>query len=210
MNEKYVTLVILFTDKIKLCYLFIKSYKLQKMKNIHIKVTLKIMAVALVITVVASCNSKQTPESIAQQWCDLNSKVYKAAEGPDKEVATEARKSFEKEMETKYKDDKAMMDGIMKAVEACEDASEGKVSEVAIPTIPADATPQSIADQWCELMRLEFRAKNEGDADKIKAAADAVTLFQKNIETKYPEKAMIDNILAAMASCDAALEGKKK
>lgn len=174
---------------------------------------LKNLYVLLLSTVLlASCgDKKQSPESIAQQWCDLNSKVYKAAEGPDKEVATEARKIFEKEIETKYKDNKAMRDDIMKAVEACEDASEGRVAvTTAIPSIPDDATPQSIADQWCGLMRLEFRAKNEGDADKIKAAADAVTLFQKNIETKYPEKAMIGNILAAMASCDAALEGKKK
>lgn len=175
------------------------------------KINLKIAAIALVISIAtASCNSKKVPESIARQWCDLNSNVYKAAEGPDKELAIEARKKFEKELEAEYKDDKATLDIIMKAVEACEDASEGRVTTSAIPAIPDDATPQSIADQWCELMRQEFRAKNTGDAGKIKATTDAVTLFQKNIETRYPEKAMIDNILAAMASCDAALEGKKK
>lgn len=75
----------------------------------------------------ASCgDKKETAASIAQQWCDLNSKAYKAAEGAEKEAAQAARKKFEDEMEAKYKDDKAFMEEVGKEVEKCEDASEGR------------------------------------------------------------------------------------
>ena len=78
-----------------------------------------------------SCSSnsnskKETPESIALQWCDLNGKVHNAAEGPAKEAAEAARKKFETEMQEKFKDNQAMLDNVGKAIEACEDASEGR------------------------------------------------------------------------------------
>lgn len=74
----------------------------------------------------AACSSKETASSIAQKWCDLNGKVFKAEEGPAKETAKAARKDFEKKMEEKYKDDKVFMDEVGKEVEKCEDASEGR------------------------------------------------------------------------------------
>jgi len=81
----------------------------------------------LACVMLSSCGSKtQTPEAIAQQWCDLNGKVFKAAEGTDKEKAKEERKKYETEIEDKYSKDKDMMDKIKKAVEACEDKSEGR------------------------------------------------------------------------------------
>ncbi len=77
--------------------------------------------------ILSSCgDSKETPESIAQQWCDLNGKVYKAADGPDKEKAKEERKKYENSMEEKYGKDADMKEKIKKAVEACEDKSEGR------------------------------------------------------------------------------------
>ncbi|MEO5947270.1 MAG: hypothetical protein ABIP79_10685 [Chitinophagaceae bacterium] len=74
----------------------------------------------------AACSSKETASSIAQKWCDLNGKVFKAKEGPAKETAKAAREDFEKKMEAKYKDDKEFMTEVGKEVEKCEDASEGK------------------------------------------------------------------------------------
>lgn len=80
----------------------------------------------LAALVISSCGGKkESAASIAQKWCDLNSKAYKA-EGAAKEAAEEARGKFEKEMEEKYKDNKAFMDEIGKEVEKCEGASEGK------------------------------------------------------------------------------------
>jgi hypothetical protein len=80
----------------------------------------------LSMTLIACGGKKQTAASIAREWCDLNAKAYKAAEGPAKDAAEEARKKFEKEMEEKYKADDAFMKEIGKEVEKCEAASEGR------------------------------------------------------------------------------------
>ncbi|HUR67529.1 MAG TPA: hypothetical protein VMZ03_14345 [Chitinophagaceae bacterium] len=74
----------------------------------------------------AGCGSKkESAASVAQDWCDLNGKAYKA-EGAAKENAEAARKKFEEKMVDKYGKDKAFMDEIGKEVEKCEDASEGR------------------------------------------------------------------------------------
>ncbi len=76
---------------------------------------------------VLSCGSKkESASSIAQKWCELNAKAYKAADGPAKESAEMARKKFENEMEAKYKKDEAFMKEIEKEVNKCEAASEGR------------------------------------------------------------------------------------
>jgi hypothetical protein len=81
----------------------------------------------ILFLVFASCGGgKQSAASIAKEWCDLNGKAHKAAEGAEKEAAETALKKFETDMETKYKDDKAFMEEIGKEVEKCEDASEGR------------------------------------------------------------------------------------
>ena len=74
----------------------------------------------------ASCGGKKSAASVAKQWCDMNAKVTKAAEGPDKEAAREALHKWEKETEAKYANDKAFMEEVGKEVEKCEDASEGR------------------------------------------------------------------------------------
>jgi hypothetical protein len=92
------------------------------------KKTILLPAICLIVLLTA-CNSsaeKETAQSIAQKWCDLNGKAYRAEEGPEKEKAVAARKEFEKEMDQKYKNDKTFMDEVEKEVEKCEDASEGR------------------------------------------------------------------------------------
>lgn len=84
------------------------------------------ISVAISLFFLTACGSKETPASVAQKWCDLNAKVYKAAEGPEKEAAEDAREKFENTMEEKYEDDKVFMEEVGKEVEKCEDASEGK------------------------------------------------------------------------------------
>lgn len=73
-----------------------------------------------------SCGSKkETAASIAEKWCDLNAKAYKA-EGAAKEAAEQAKEKFEKEIESKYKNNKAFMEEMEREVEKCEAASEGR------------------------------------------------------------------------------------
>ena len=79
-----------------------------------------------VVFLVSCGGKKETAATIAQKWCDLNAKVHRATEGPAKEDAESARYKFEKEMEAKYKNDKALMGEIEKEVEKCEAASEGR------------------------------------------------------------------------------------
>lgn len=85
-----------------------------------------ILSIATITFYLVSCGSKETPTTVAQKWCDLNAKVYKAADGPEKEAAKAAREKFEKTMEEKYKSNDAFMKEVGKEVEKCEDASEGK------------------------------------------------------------------------------------
>ena len=81
----------------------------------------------LAALIFSSCGGKkETAASIAKKWCDLNGKAYKAADGPEKEAAEAARDKFEKEMEEKYKDNKAFLEEVGKEAEKCEGASEGK------------------------------------------------------------------------------------
>ncbi len=82
--------------------------------------------IALFLGMTACGDKKETAASVAQKWCDLNGKAYKAADGPDKDAAKAAVDKFEKDMEAKYKDDKTFMDEVGKEVEKCEDASEGR------------------------------------------------------------------------------------
>ena len=92
------------------------------------KKKLSISVVIFLCLAVLSCSSKkETAASIAQKWCDLNAKVRKAADGgPEYDAAKMARKNFENEMQSKYKDNKVFMDEVGKEVEKCETASEGR------------------------------------------------------------------------------------
>ena len=63
------------------------------------KKKLSISVVILLCVAVLSCGSKkETAASIAQKWCDLNAKAYKATDGAAKEAAEMARKKFENEI----------------------------------------------------------------------------------------------------------------
>ena len=81
-----------------------------------------------VVILLAACKGKdkESAQSIAQKWCDLNGKYSRAAEGPEKDAAKAARKKYEDDMDAKYEKDKTFHDEIMKEVEKCEAASEGK------------------------------------------------------------------------------------
>jgi hypothetical protein len=86
-----------------------------------------LFSLAIVVAIcLTACGGKESAASIAKQWCDLNGKAHKAADGPAKEAAEATLEKFEKEMEEKYKDDKAFMEEVGKEVEKCEDASEGR------------------------------------------------------------------------------------
>ncbi len=90
-----------------------------------IKKTISMAALAVALLLSSCGGKKESAASIAQKWCDLNGKAYKA-EGAAKEAAEAARDKFENEMEAKYKGDEAFMKQIEEEAEKCEDASEGR------------------------------------------------------------------------------------
>lgn len=81
-----------------------------------------------ILILLAACGGgKQTPESIAKEWCELNAKIHQAPDGgPEYEKAKDARKAFEKKIESKYGKDESFMKKVEQEVEKCEDASEGR------------------------------------------------------------------------------------
>ena len=89
-------------------------------------VTLYVIVLCLFLAACGGGKEKESAASIAQKWCDLNAKVEKAATDEEKEMAKQARKKFETEMEAKYKGDEDFEKELEKEVEKCEDASEGR------------------------------------------------------------------------------------
>ena len=87
---------------------------------------LLLSAIVLCLSLAACGGGKESASSVAQKWCDLNGKAYKAADGPEKVAAKATLDKYEADMEAKYKDNEAFMKEVGKEVEKCEDASEGR------------------------------------------------------------------------------------
>jgi hypothetical protein len=90
------------------------------------KLTIPVIAV-ICFAFTACSGSKQTPESIAKEWCELNAKLHRAEDGgPAYAKAKEAIGKYENNIEAKYGKDAAFMDKVEEEIEKCEDASEGR------------------------------------------------------------------------------------
>lgn len=90
------------------------------------KILTAFAAIALCIAVISCGSKKDSAASLGQQWCELNGKAAKAAEGPEKEAAEAALEKYENELEAKYKDNDAFIKEVQQEAEKCEDASEGR------------------------------------------------------------------------------------
>lgn len=160
-----------------------------------------------------SCSDKkETPESIAAKWCELNGQVFKATGEAEKAKALSARKEFETSMETKYKKDTVMMEAIFRAVEACERASEGKTNTASAGTNAADAEsllPMAYADAatvaraFCSLVDQSVQAAQSGDASLTKIVS-AKVIFEKNMSESFENNAeRRDSIFKLIEPCVA-------
>ena len=86
----------------------------------------KLPVIIICLSFIACRETKDSPSSITQKWCDLNGKAYKATKGPDKEAAVASLNQFENEMEARYKDDETFMKQVESEAEKCEGDSERK------------------------------------------------------------------------------------
>ncbi|MEO7983030.1 MAG: hypothetical protein ABI688_03005 [Bacteroidota bacterium] len=84
------------------------------------------LVIVLCFSIAACGGGKKSAASVAKEWCELNGKVAKAADGAEKEAAKAAIEKWENELQTKYKEDKAFRQEVEKEAEKCEAASEGK------------------------------------------------------------------------------------
>jgi len=168
--------------------------------------------VLLITALLFSCSDKkETPETIAARWCELNGKVSKAAGDAEKAKARAARAEFEKSMEEKYKKDTAMMEAIFRAVEACEAASEGKADKTSVSADPdaesllpmayADAT--SAAKAFCSLVGQSIQAAQNNDAGLSRIVSTKV-IFEKNMNESFQNNSeRRDSIFKLIEPCIA-------
>lgn len=163
------------------------------MNKYHLYIAMLTVAAAILI----SCNNKkETPETIAAKWCALNSDVSKTAEGEAQQKARQARSDFENAMETKYKEDTAMMHAILKAVETCESASEERNDRAVTAADAADleavlplayGNAKDAADVYCSLIdRSISAAQNSSDAELNKIMSTKM-IFEKNMDESYKD-----------------------
>lgn len=73
----------------------------------------------------ASCGAeKETPETVAKKWCELNQKVKNASDEEAREKAREEREKYEEEIENKYPQDdeknKEFWDKVMDETKGCD------------------------------------------------------------------------------------------
>ncbi|HEV7780193.1 MAG TPA: hypothetical protein VGO58_02955 [Chitinophagaceae bacterium] len=79
------------------------------------------------LSFIACGGGKQTPQSIAKKWCNLNARLHQApAGGPEYGRAKAALNEYENEIDRKYGKDATFMDKVDEEIEKCEDASEGR------------------------------------------------------------------------------------
>lgn len=172
--------------------------------------------IVLIITALLfSCSDKkETPESIAAKWCELNGQVSKATGEAEKTKAVSARKEFEKSMESKYEKDTAMMQAIFRAAEACEAASEGRNNQTAASPVDSDpdlasilpmayANAASVAKAFCTLVDQSVQAAQNNDAGLNKIVSVKV-IFEKNMTESFqndPERR--DSIFKLIEPCVA-------
>lgn len=181
-------------------------------------ITKKCFAGLLVLIIVVpytSCgNKKETPESVAATWCELNSKFTKATDDAGREKALSARKKFEKDMEAKYQNDSMMMMEIYKRVEACEGASEGRNDNAALAgTGGADTEsllPQAYADAvtaanaYCILIDKSIDAAKNNNNTELNKIVAAKVIFEKNMEESFKDNAeRRDSVFGLIEPCVA-------
>jgi Skp family chaperone for outer membrane proteins len=72
----------------------------------------------------ASCSAKQeTAEQVATRWCDLHKAVINAKDEKEKDKAESDKKEYEREVESKYKDNEKFLQEVDEKTEACEEES---------------------------------------------------------------------------------------
>ena len=74
----------------------------------------------------ASCTAKQeTADQVATRWCDLHKAVMNAKDEKEKQKAESDKNEYEREVESKYKDNEKVLQEVDEKTEACEEEVGG-------------------------------------------------------------------------------------
>lgn len=78
-----------------------------------------VMVLVVIAALLISCEKKETPESIAAQWCELNLNAHIATD-QERESALAAKQAFEKEVDDKYFTETEFYTFILNQMKECE------------------------------------------------------------------------------------------
>jgi hypothetical protein len=88
------------------------------------KKTILSVAIFTAVYFISCSGDKDSPESVAKKWCELNEKVKNATDDEAREKAREERENYEQDIEKKYPQDdeknKEFWDKVMQETEKCE------------------------------------------------------------------------------------------
>lgn len=162
------------------------------------------MALLVIAGLLVSCGKKETPETIAAKWCELNLKEHTAS-GQEKESALAAKQAFEKEVDDKYFTETEFYTSILNQMKDCEAALENSSSETtdAETLLPlAYSNADAAAAAYCELIDQSIAAaKNSSDAE-VRRIVSVKVIFEKNMDDSYkdnPERR--DSIFKLVEPC---------
>lgn len=162
------------------------------------------MAWLAIAGLLISCGKKETPESVAAKWCELNLKEQTAT-GQEKESALAAKLAYEKEVDDKYFTEHEFYSSVLNQMKDCEAAlqsntSENTDAEALLPL--AYSAAEDAANAYCELVdRSIAAAKNSNDAEVEKIVSVKV-IFEKNLDDSYKDNAeRRDSIFKLIEPC---------
>lgn len=108
-------------------------------------------------TILTSCKGgKDTPESVAKEWCSLLEKMANAETEEERDKAIEAMEAFSDKMEEKYKDNEAFLEEVEPLAEECEEEIEGRMDENGGNEDYTDETDYSGGGVWTQFEQENF------------------------------------------------------
>lgn len=80
-------------------------------------------AIALLVgvTLLTSCGTSESSESVVTRWCELNVTEHAATTDAEKASALAAREAYEKEIDEKYIHDAAFYAAVIEGMKNCEE-----------------------------------------------------------------------------------------
>lgn len=77
------------------------------------------IAFAMIMVVLLSGCSSDTPEAISKKWCDMTATIKNTPDGAERDKLKAERRAFEKSVEEKHDKDDAFMKKIEELTRAC-------------------------------------------------------------------------------------------